>query len=389
MRLLFISNNFPPVVDGVGDYTFHLANEFARNGHEVCVLCSAKEEINEFVAAHELPYQVYPQIPGWGLKGCMKAYRRIRKVAPDWVVLQYVPYGFGKYGINFYLPLFLSFILLGKIRLLVHFHEFAFSADIGVKKRILSRTQKFQSQLIAKMAHQLSVSNKAIKQANHTLLKKAIVIPSGSNVLCHSPAPRWTLKKPQLMTISSFGAGLKYADQMIRVIEELKIKIPALDVHLVLIGKVEVLTYSGHRPTVSITGYADAYQVARTLSQSDIFLLPMEVKKNGWGGISTKSGSLAAALAHQLPVITTKGKMTDEAIFQHEENIYLVPFDWDNIRDAIETLYRDQELRKRISVGAGELYEKHFSWSSISEKYLKRMSDEQTISSNHQLQHLG
>ena len=29
----------PPIVDGVGDYTYNLAHEFALHGHEVIVIC--------------------------------------------------------------------------------------------------------------------------------------------------------------------------------------------------------------------------------------------------------------------------------------------------------------------------------------------------------------
>ena len=39
MRILFITNQMPPLVDGVGDYTCNLARGFARHGHEAAVVC--------------------------------------------------------------------------------------------------------------------------------------------------------------------------------------------------------------------------------------------------------------------------------------------------------------------------------------------------------------
>lgn len=42
MHILFITTAFPPLVDGVGDYTYNLAQEFVNNGHQAIVVCKKK-----------------------------------------------------------------------------------------------------------------------------------------------------------------------------------------------------------------------------------------------------------------------------------------------------------------------------------------------------------
>lgn len=38
MKILFITNNFPPIVDGVGDYTYNIAKQFAEHNHKVYII---------------------------------------------------------------------------------------------------------------------------------------------------------------------------------------------------------------------------------------------------------------------------------------------------------------------------------------------------------------
>lgn len=75
---------------------------------------------------------------------------------------------------------------------------------------------------------------------------------------------------------------------------------------LVVIGTARVPGVAGW--TVEL-GYCAAERVSRSLSACDVFLAPFA------DGVSTRRTSVAAALAHGLPVVTTAGIHTDPALW--------------------------------------------------------------------------
>jgi glycosyltransferase involved in cell wall biosynthesis len=97
-------------------------------------------------------------------------------------------------------------------------------------------------------------------------------------------------------------------------------------------------------------------EASRSLRAADICVLPFDT------GVCIHNSSLAGALAHGLPVITTQG-IDMESVFIHKSNVFLCPpQNPDALAKAIETLIATPELRQRLSVGARELVEEWFSW---------------------------
>ena len=96
MKIVMIVNNLPPKVDGVGDYTWHLAKELELNDYEVHIICSKNE-----VFAKKKFHNVYPIVSQWNRKGINLTIKKIQEIQPNFVSLQYVPYGYNKYGLPF------------------------------------------------------------------------------------------------------------------------------------------------------------------------------------------------------------------------------------------------------------------------------------------------
>lgn len=103
-----------------------------------------------------------------------------------------------------------------------------------------------------------------------------------------------------------------------------------------------------------------AEDVAERLSRATLAYLPFPE------GASERHGSILAALANGLPVITTKGKFTPPALSQ-TARFSATP------REAVtiaKELLDDPSLRESLSARAVQ-YAKQFSWDSIAEAHLR------------------
>jgi glycosyltransferase involved in cell wall biosynthesis len=113
------------------------------------------------------------------------------------------------------------------------------------------------------------------------------------------------------------------------------------------------------------TGPLPHPEVSRLMATCDVFVLPY------LDGISSRRTTLAAALLHGLPVLTTRGKQAD-AMFVHRENIYLVPLgDAQAFADGLMELARCPELRTRLALGARALHAARFSWHTIARQVVR------------------
>ena len=106
------------------------------------------------------------------------------------------------------------------------------------------------------------------------------------------------------------------------------------------------------------TGYVGGERISEILLAADLFLAPFA------GGISSRRGSLMAALAHGLPVVSTPPQAPTK-YFREGENFFPVPFgDAGALAAAAAALMADPGRRARLAEGASALAE-IFSWPAI------------------------
>jgi glycosyltransferase involved in cell wall biosynthesis len=134
----------------------------------------------------------------------------------------------------------------------------------------------------------------------------------------------------------------------------------------------------GLRERVSITGHCAADEVSAHLLAADLAALPFA------DGASFRRGSLLAALAHGVPVVTTQNaeRKTKNEVqsdthrspfiahrLQDDENVLLIPpEDSVELAAAIERLASDMALRARIGAG-GRALAAQFSWETIAARH--------------------
>lgn len=105
MRLLIISRDFPNIIGGVSDHTHHLQRALSMKDSEVYVLTSRDKRIVGEIADS---VSVLPFVDKWGIRGLIKIIREIKKINPDWILLQYVPHMYSSYAVPFYIAALLD-----------------------------------------------------------------------------------------------------------------------------------------------------------------------------------------------------------------------------------------------------------------------------------------
>jgi glycosyltransferase involved in cell wall biosynthesis len=119
------------------------------------------------------------------------------------------------------------------------------------------------------------------------------------------------------------------------------------------------------------TGFTDASQVSANLLAADCAVLPYRE------GASLRHGSLMAALAHGLPILTTETSPAVRAVgevfptLRDGENVRLVPPEEPTrMAAAVAEVMGDATLRARLASAALEL-SRQFDWDTIAQQHLQ------------------
>jgi glycosyltransferase involved in cell wall biosynthesis len=111
------------------------------------------------------------------------------------------------------------------------------------------------------------------------------------------------------------------------------------------------------------TGYVPAEQVTASFLASDLCVLPFR------DGVSFLHGTLHAALAHGVPILTTQPCVPLPELANRENVLLVPPEDPQALAGAIGQLAADPDLRHRIGAGARILSER-FRWDRIAAETL-------------------
>jgi glycosyltransferase involved in cell wall biosynthesis len=111
------------------------------------------------------------------------------------------------------------------------------------------------------------------------------------------------------------------------------------------------------------TGYLSDEKVSHLLQISDLVVLPFD------SPISTRRGSMIAAIGHGCCVVTTG---PSEEIFVHQQNCYLMKDNSaKNISESINYLFKNESLLNKIKLEAKKT-SKLFDWGIIAQEHDKK-----------------
>ena len=385
MRICLISGEFPPMQGGVGDYTRELGHAMAILGHDVMILTS----VNAAGMEQSVDFRVFPIVEDWGWFFLRSANTFFAQKSPDVVNIQYQTAAYGmKPAINL-LPGYMR--LRGGKRpiMVVTFHDLL----VPFLFRGAGPLRRWVTDVLARRVDGVVATNEedAASLDERAPDTPRRLIPIGSNITPTSLdefdrqtwRDRWGITKDQL-ALSYFGFlnQSKGGEELIEALG--KLVAGGRGAKLIMIGgqvgasDPTNMAYLSHveqlidrlslEERVIWTDYLPDHEVTATLKASDVCVLPYR------DGVSTRRGTLMAALAHGLPIVTTTPRVP-LAQFRDGENMLLVPPENpDAIAGAVARLADDAALREQVGAGAAALAEQ-YTWPAIAEATMKFYAD--------------
>ena len=382
MNIAVLVGCLPPVIDGVGEYTFHLTRSLRKLGVDAHIFTSKNQ-----TPPLEFRNWIHPVISQWTGAGVAQAVASLSAFKPDWCCFQYVPQMYSRNGICWQasgIPLALKQRF--KWNIAVTFHEFISEKRLNPKDWTLATVIRSQAKrLLAGCDLAITTCDRYARSLQSLTPKKLPirVIPVGANI---RPIPmtsseilslrkHYSLNESRVFGLFGRLSSFRNYPTALYVLKQAKQR--GLNAHLMVIGCAESshpslfaeLMQLAQKLDVErrliVTGELSTEAVSQHLQLVDLFLFPQT------GGISTRNTTVMTALSHGLPVIAYQPPAGN---FEGHQIPYgaLVPLQDEAcfIQIAVEFMktIHDRPSRKDANV---KYFENHFSWPGIGRRYLE------------------
>ena len=398
MKVLVISAAFPPMPAGEADHAFHLCEHLSANGLDIHVLTT-----KENVARGNFPFKVYPLIRYWTWPDVLNLARFIRRCSPDAILLLYSGWIYNNHPMITFVPV-LAKILVPHTPFITQFEidYFSFQASFLTQTvlKVIRRCMGLEK-IDSVLGTLLSVSDHIIVLSERHQAQfakrfpgmhgKSMVVPPPP-LLQMSPANdealRWCSRevlgvRPGDFLITHFGYLYpgKGAETLFKALQIMNNRRHNVRLLMVGGGKKGALDRSYTQELEALakrleiddkiiwTGeYAwDSDEASRYLRLADACVLPFTE------GVSLNRSSFAAAVAHGLPTVTTKGKVLESPFIDRKNVLLCSPNDPDSLADTLDLLIASPELRQRLRAGALELTREWFCWDKVVERTVEAL----------------
>jgi hypothetical protein len=359
-----LTGEYPPQKGGVSDYSRQIANGLAASGDMVHIYAppfSGDESSDDGVRVHRLRGH-------FDLLSLRELGRELHNFRDDPVLVEYVPHAFGFKAMNLPFCLWLYALSRTHRRILVMFHEATFPMQRGqpLRHKALALVTSLMAMLVARAASTIFVSTPAWKGRLIRFIpkKKMEWLPVPSNVAVANEQAAVEAARRQLKArtiVGHFGTcdgAITYSLSctLPRLIET------SSDVSIMLIGRDgTALSQSMNRSwprlanRIYSTGELCEKDVSIALSSCDIMVQPYA------DGVTTRRTSLMAGLAHQRPIVTSAGVLT-ESIWSQASAVALAPAGDDNaLYRELSRLVDNVDERSRIASAGKRLYDERFA----------------------------
>jgi glycosyltransferase involved in cell wall biosynthesis len=394
MKIAVISAAFPPMDAGEADHALHLCERLARRGEDVHVLTGGAAE-----GTVKLPFKVDRRMRRWSWAEMPRVARFLRECRPNAILLLYTGWVYNSHPMMTFVPV-LAKIFFPAVPFVTQLEIEHASIKASLPARIAFKALEFGAgayHFNRALGTLLSVSDRVITLSERhrnklldrfpRLSGKSLVIPPPPIMRMCSDSGFDRQQARKLLGVKAEDFLLAYFGYLYRGkgLETLLNAVSLLrqrghEVRLAFIGGgvdrsnptpyVRSLCYMAERLGVNDaivwTGEYDAGsdEASRYLFAADACVLPFD------DGVTLNRSSIAAASAHGLAIVTTRGK-TMESAFVDRENVYLCPpQNPASVADAVITLMADPSLQRSLRLGAIELANRWFSWDRALESTL-------------------
>ena len=374
MRICLITSRLPPIRCGVGDYSVQLGNALTARGDEVVLLTTHDQAPVVAGAA----FSVRNTLPSWGVRGVTKIWREINTLKPDVILVQWVPFLYSRTGTNLSFPLTIAALAARGFRVQVMVHE-PWVRFIWWSYFLTGPVQRLALGILATASRKVSVSITPWRDLLRSRLpwKRDDIdyVPVGSNIPLVRVPSRTAFRAKAgipddavvLAMFSLHGAAkaFSYVESAWRTVTS---RADGRRFHLVLVGAsaeeaARLLPEAAAHPRCIVTGPLPAADVSAWLQSIDVLLAPFS------DGMTTRRTTVMAAMAHGVPVVTTRGRLTDPDLFDRSP-LLLADLDADVFAGSVVALIDDPARRTALGGATRAFYERHFSWADISQQLI-------------------
>jgi len=316
MRILFICSTVEPGKDGVGDYTRRLCAEIIRQGNEAAIIGINDKQIAGSLESGQQEGVV--NINVLRLSSALPWKQRVKSARaylenfnPDWLSLQYVPFGFHDKGLPFGLASHLK--TLGKgLRWHIMFHELWVGMDAHADKKMIAWGW-VQRKLIKLLIHRLrpvlihTQTYLYLQQLSRIGVVNAAYLPLFGNIpIADKPDGFCTkgLKEICVIYFGSFSGQLNELEFQLQFVQSISLS-SNKPVKFFVLGdngrfKEQALLIAQKifgTSSVECIGRLSANKISEYMLNADIGISRADFTLYG------KSGSTIAMLEHGLPVV--------------------------------------------------------------------------------------
>jgi glycosyltransferase involved in cell wall biosynthesis len=370
MKIALLSGAFPPQFDGIGDHTWWLSQELAKQGQQVTVLTS-------FAPSRPKPLnvEVVPCFDVSRPQTIKEALRPLWKSARfDWLIVQYNPFSFGPRG---FAPWLVSALRTSRIPIACMFHE-TFAVPLWPWQHILMRVWQYPQfvSLVRSGRSHFASTERWLVQVRRWARGPSCLLPVGSNLpLCEltKSEARKRLGIPSdalVLGVFGFAHITKRAEWIGAAARLVGSRFPQTQV--LSVGQLgdSIRTACGDVP-LNDQGPLARPEVSLRLRAMDLFLAPLT------DGISARRGSIVAALQHGLPICSTVREHTDRFLRDlASPGFSLTPYNR-------EALFRESVLRmaerslQQPDLGRDlvRFHDTHFAWQEIARRMVAGLLD--------------
>ena len=375
-RWHFITGEYPPAPGGISDYCRVLAEALTAQGAEIDVWTgSTSAASNETTSIDTGRIRVHRQAGSWS-NGDLNALnsRLDLQPAPRKLLVHYTPNAFGRKGMNIAFCDWLN----GRrrrgddVRILFHEVRYLERPRESIRRRVLALIQREMVRRLLKSASVVYVTvpfwDQLLSRFAPRRLRplRTIWLPVSSNVpvvddAIASAEHRRRIAPAGKFVVGSFGTFHdKIGEMVASIFPQLLGRQP--DRVGVFIGRggealAEALRtrYPELSTRLVATGALSSEAISLSLRACDLMVQPYPA------GICGKRTTAMAALAHEVPLVSTEGKMT-EAIWQESQAVCLSPDDdLDHLIRRTERLIGSVDDRSRLVRAGGALYRSEFA----------------------------
>lgn len=359
----------PPQLDGIGDYSATMAKTLAKH---------ARVTAYTIVGQNHEPLAGVDIVPVFDIgkpATVRELLPRIQADQPDWILLEYNPFSYGKRGYNPYLPMVLAEIKrkMPGIGVAVMAHE-TFLPWWRAEWWVMNMWQYPQFYALGKIADIVFVSVETwVPWFSRWFPRTSVRHSPIGSAIPQVGIPREEARcrlgiGPNTLTLGLFGTAhvSRLFDWAGEAYRRVHAKNP--DSLLLYIGphREEIVKVAGDLPLLA-EGPFPPEEVSRRFMAVDIMLAPY------MDGITSRRSAFMVGLQHGIPSVSTHGKVTDPTMLEQNDKAFLLASreNKDEFCDMVQRLAQDPTERKRIGQGGADLYFSRYDAETEAKQILK------------------